>query len=190
MSLFRSISLFVLILAFGTGCSKGPDIAGAKDVQDDPATFKYPGNWKLEKEREAVEGVTTTTYTVEPTDGLAMILVFTPALEIDVEQFSADMLKNMDATLRSDYSVGSLELLKKMDGKKLPNTRKISGADRQGLKVQVTLTVMGQKVPMTQEIYAVTGEASSAVVLYQTADEDAARDAPGYQLIFDTLQIK
>jgi hypothetical protein len=189
MSALRAFSVLAL-LSLWTGCSKGPDLAASKDVQDDPAVFKYPGNWKMEKAREAQEGVTTTTYTIEPSDGLAMIIVFAPAIELDLEAFAADMLKNMDDSLKQDYSLGSIEVLKKMDGKKEPVTRKISGAERHGLNIKVTLTAMGTKVPLTLEIYRVEGEATSAIALYQTADEDAARDQPGYNLIFDTLTIK
>lgn len=184
-----SRSIWLLLLFFLFGCSTKPDVLAKKKHQDDVLALSYPGNWKLQTEETDIEGIKLRTVTVEPSDGVMQAMVYTPAVPVDLEEFTVDFLKGMSEEL-GQYQVGGMELLSKVDGSKKPVKRIISGAEREGLELKFVMTALGQKVPMTAEIYTITRDNASAIVFLQTADEDLPRDRPGFDLVYNSFQLR
>lgn len=183
----RSICLLIPIFLFA--CSSKPDLGAKKKHQDDVVSLSYPGNWKLETEISDIEGIKLRTISIEPSDGVLQAMVYTPAVPLDLESFTVDFLKGMSEEL-GQYKVGSMELLSKVDGQKKPVRRIISGAERDGLEVKLVMKALDQKVPMTAEIYMIAGDTSSAIMFLQTADEDLPRDRPGFDLVYNSFQLR
>jgi hypothetical protein len=184
-----SRSIFAAVLLCTLACSAKPDLVKTKTHADGVVELSYPGNWSLEVKEDDISGIKMRTVSIEPTDGVAQVLSFTPAVPLDVDEFALRLLEGMDVEL-GDYAVGGVELMAKVDGRKKPVKRTISGAERDGLQIGFTMTALNQKVPMTLHLYAVTTERSSAIVFSQSADEDLGRDRPGFDLVFDSLKLK
>lgn len=178
-----AVTAVIVLGAFGCTREAKPPI----EYSDAFVKFSYPANWSFEKEENTKDSRTTTVLTIEASDGFAMVQVFRPAIPIDGEEFAANVLRGMDEQLKSNFSIGSFEILKKLNGRKTSKSRKISGQQRSGVEQHATITILGQKFPVTQETFVVEGKAASVVLFYQSPDEDLSRDGPGYDLIFNSM---
>lgn len=186
----RALSTFAPLFALAvTACGARPNLEAPKVIVHDLVEAKYPGNWKLEQSEEKEHGVRTSTFTIEPSDGVFMLLVFSPPVPITLPEFAATMMGSMDEALK-EYAVGSVDLVKKIDGTKTPVSRTISGAVREGLRIPTQLSALGEKVPMTIELYGISSEHTSAVAFQQSANEDLERDSPGFAFILDSIRLK
>ena len=78
-----SLLLGILVVA---SCSSKPDLTNVERHRGRVVSYEYPGNWKASRETEAIDGVSLTTHTIESSDGIAMLMVYTPAIEVDLDE--------------------------------------------------------------------------------------------------------
>ena len=95
----------------------------------------------------------------------------------------ADLTKEMRA--ETEGQIGGLVDYAQGDTK--PIERMIHGSMRSGLESRFTLSLLGESVPHTAQLFPVELDDRVVLVFLQVADEDRAAHGAGFDMIVDSL---
>jgi hypothetical protein len=163
-----------------------PDVENPKTFTGREIGFSYPGNWKA-TESTLSEGEIVARIVELESAGTAYlaIQVFRPAMPLD----ATELLDETTREMHMEISRISGGLVDSGDGITTDVTRQLLGAVRSGKRRSVSVTMLGERVPHTIEIYVAELEHLTVAVLSTGADEDLRKLEPGYAMVLDSLRL-
>jgi len=186
-------SAAILFVSLSSGC--GPvvdalfgeptaDIEHPKTFDQAGLAFSYPGNWTLEVEEETIEGIETAMISVEsPSTAIVTLMQFRPGVELGpgyAEEFMSEIQAEFDSSLGG---------VMKAKGKgTIDVQRNLLGHEAAGKQRRVDVSVLGEKVPHTQQVLVLDLEDRSLAACSQAASEDLPKAQPGFDLVLDSLK--
>lgn len=159
----------------------------AKAYAEHGLSFSHRASWDLETERDDTSGVELVIITVDgPDSALAMIEQFRPKIAIDAAELMATLTQEM--RVEAEGQIGGLVGYEQRGTKSI--TRKILGAERNGLESQFSISLLGEQVPHTAQLFPIELDDRTIIVFLQVADEDRAAHAAGFDTIVDSLAVQ
>lgn len=160
------------------------DIEHPKRASADGVSFEYPGNWELEEETDEIEGIVLRQLTVEsPGSATAIVQLMRPPIDVDLERYSASFLQGMNEELKSGWTA----LIAQGKATNQPVRGTLFGEAAEGRKITMALSIAGEKMPFTIEIWAKRSATATIVLITMVPDEDAAKASPGLEQIKKSL---
>lgn len=187
-----SLLLVSLILCGGTGCDTiiGFFWEPAADT-DNPSShkkaglsFRYPGNWEITEDSMIL---TVRTLNVESKgNALAIIQHYPAGMEQEIDELAGDFLSAMNEELGQGW--------KKMLGARQGGVHSFKepfmGVTGQGRRVQLTLSLLGERQTMAIEVRLAKLKKGTVVLITLIAAEDRRKAQPGFDLIRKSLKLK
>lgn len=172
--------LFIACLLVGvSGCGKKVDLEDPETYSKGAINFKYPSNWDIDQ--EVVESDIHYVVISSPGQGLFVVQAHISDFAMELEDFS---------TWFSEEARANTPLLTRSEGVFSPITKLPSPEFAEGRAETFNISLFGQHVPHRAEYFLARGEKLDAFVITQYREEIAPELAPGYRLIFDTLQFE
>ncbi len=186
-------SAAILLVSLVSGC--GPvvdalfgepkaDIDNPKSFDQAGLAFSYPGNWTLEVEEETIEGIETAMISVEsPSTAIVTLMQWRPGVDLGpgyAEEFMNEIQAEFDSTLGGVVQAqgkGTIDI-----------ERELLGHEAAGKQRRVDVSVLGEKVPHTQQVLVLDLEDRSLAACSQAANEDLSKAKPGFDLVLDSLK--
>lgn len=186
-------SAAILFVSLASGCGPVVDALFGEPTADvdHPKTFdraglafSYPGNWTLELEEETIEGIETAMISVEsPNTAIVTLMQWRPGVELGPE-YAEEFMNEIQAEF--DSSLGGVM---RAQGKGMVNVeRDLLGHEATGKQRRVDVSVLGEKVPHTQQVLVLDLEDRSIAACSQAANEDLPKAQPGFDLVLDSLK--
>ncbi len=149
--------------------------------------FDYPGNWKLKSEMQNEAGVELYTAEIESSgNAIAMVQQFKPWVPLVVDELMVDIAAGMREGAKQELG-GVVDYV---EGDVVDVERTLLGETRTGKEKRFTLSLLGEKVAHTMQIYPVELEDRSLILYMQIPDEDRGKAQPGFDQIYDTLAVR
>ena len=190
MSYLRGTIACAAALAIG-GCSVPIGLFLAKhevvEYADHGVAFSHRDDWTVTAETETTMGVELTMITIDgPDSALVVVQQFRPSMSIDVDELLASFTTDMRTT--AEQQVGGL--VDYTQAATQPATRTILGSARNGKESHFSLSLLGETLPHTVQLFPIPLEDRTVVVFMQVADEDLADTTEGFDTILDSLATK
>lgn len=173
----------------GLGCDffiePAPDVEHPKEFDLEGITISYPGNWKAVREVEKIEEITMTTATFE-SGGHATAIVqhMKPGIPVAGTDWAGEYMKGIQQA--SGEELGGLANVG--ESVKSPVTHSILGEEREGTRQVFNISLLGESVPHSLDLYPVELEDRTIIFLSQVATEDEAKARPAFDLILDSAK--
>jgi hypothetical protein len=164
-----------------------PDVDDPRAYSRHGLRFSYPGNWAVEEAAtEKVAHVTVRTLNVESKGhALAVVQVYTPALELELDDYARDLLGGMNEELKSGWK----RLLRTGRARSSDFHDRFLGARRRGRRIRLPIRLATERQPMTIEVRTAAVKAGTVAMMTIIADEDRRRVRPGFELIRASLRF-
>jgi hypothetical protein len=151
-----------------------------KKYEKNGFSVSHPDNWTL-TEDEILEGGARYV-NLEDADNTVFIVTLFPAdFETDLKEY-AENIKN---DLPSSIPVGEVSATRVAE-----TSRNILGKIAKGIRHNFSISLVGQKVPHTQEFFMIEGKKLDAVIMIQAPDEDWQAAEKEFKVIFDSLKFE
>lgn len=170
------LSLFLLIML--SGCERDAAISQPKHYETPDISFDYPSNWKIDPELTQDDSVTVQSVG----DAIFSILIYEQSNVLELEELT---------TLFSGYVAkeampfGEIETISKDSISKTTPYGKI-----EGIKINLSMNLLGQKIPYTSEYYLISKEEKAVFLYSYTPTKDRKHTDPGFNLIIQSFKIK
>ena len=192
MRRLRSLLFAALLLPLAvtaTGCGE-PQAKVNEPLHHsaDGLAFDYPGNWKVSVERESIESIELVAVTTESKWGNALTIIqqFKPAVPIDYPTLLDQFIEGMKQSM-----VGALVEVHEVEGERaVPTHHALLGEEREGLRMRYTLSLAGESLDHTVDMFVATLDDRTIVVFTQVADEDRSKAEPGFEQVMKTLKLE
>jgi hypothetical protein len=179
--------ILAAFLFLSSACTsyKLPDIAEPKSFVCDEMQFTYPGNWRITDDDRFDEAqVKMRQVNVEsPDDAVFMVSVFTPALEIGLEEYAKRLQQTRNEEAENLAAVGATKLVNAKSGKHEPIEVELGGQKHQAIREEFVISLLGQSLPHVMTVSRVVNPARSAFLVAQAPSEDWRRELPGFEHI-------
>lgn len=174
-----------------SGC--GATILAKLLAESKPKTYSmhgleltHPGDWAVTTTEEESDGVRYVDVTIESDDsGIVLVQQIEPAVDVDRDE----LMTMMTDELRKETESQVGGLIDFEQGAKQTITRSILGSERTGVESRFTLTLLGQRVPHTAQMFPCVLADRTIVLYLQVADEDRADHLAGFDGILDSLAV-
>ncbi len=179
--------LLTAVAACDPFAARKADVDNPQTFGEGDLSFDYPGNWKIESERETVESFSIVSHTLEPRWGNALVVVqvFTPGVEIEFEQLLSDFRQGM----RESFA-GSLIEDRQIDGQDSVEVHHdLIGESRPGRRMRFAVEILGESTENTVDIYVANLEDRTVIVYTQAPDDEIAQARPAFEQVMGTMKI-
>jgi len=180
-----------LALPFAAACDpfaqRAADVDNPQTFGEGDLTFEYPGNWKVETNRETVESFTIVTHNLEPRWGnsIAIVQVFTPGVSIEFDQLLSDFRTGMKESL-----AGALLEDRQVNGQdSITVEHDLMGSTREGRRMRFAISVLGETTESTVDVYVAELDDRTIIVYTQAPDGDLPQAKPGFEQVMNTLEL-
>lgn len=164
-----------------------PDLASPKTFSADGVALSYPGNWTIKSKDGGASGIRIRTLTIEsPGSTLALVQSFRPAIDVDMDDYLKSFVSGFEEELSSSYA----GLIESGDVTTTELEGELAGVSITGKRLQLSLSLLNERVPFTIEIRRVKGEELTLVLVTMVSDEDQAVAQPGLDLVRDSLRLE
>lgn len=180
---WRGPAVALVTLGVALACGGAPDLENPATWSGHGLALSYPGNWTLTD--GIAEGAIGGLVTIEDSSSAQIVVQpFGPDVAITPRGY-ADLLFGMaeDASAAVSGLAGVTDLTLE------PVTRRIAGAEREGVRADYSLAVLGLQLAYTGEIYAVPAGDGTLIVAATRANEDARWGDAGIALVLDSLTV-
>jgi hypothetical protein len=148
--------------------------------------FTYPGDWEVETKVEDVDGQQYIDVTVEgPDSAIAFVQQIRPPVELDRDE----LMTMMTDELRKETEAQIGGLVDFQQGARETISRTIVGSERTGIQSSFSLTLLGQRVPHTAQMFPFVLDDRTIVLYLQVADEDRADHVAAFDTLLDSLAV-
>ena len=179
--------LLVLPFALACGGSAPPDLTAPHSISSSGMSFQMPGNWTVEEESDVIEGIRLHTFIIEtPNEGLIGINSFDREVDMTAAGFADQLLINTPAEIKA--LVGDTFTF--TEGASGQNQRALVGQPITTELRAFTMAGLGMDLPHTIEVGTVLTAGHHIVVYSQVSDEDLAMDQPGFDLVWQSLNVE
>lgn len=151
-----------------------------KSYHKDGLRFSYPDNWKVTEDTILENNVRHVN--VEDGDNtLFIIQIMSSDYEVDLEDHAGNVVKE----IRTSLPVGNV--VKVAFG---TASREFSGKKYDGVRREYSVSVLGQTLPHTIDLFLIRGETANALVMIQAPDDDLKAAEKEVQTIADSLRFE
>lgn len=150
-----------------------------KSYSKDGFSFTHPDNWTITE--DAIQEGDIRVVDAEDADNSLFIISLvskdnTFDLDEQVQYFKKGFGKNLP--------------IGKVEGMVASNiSRVINGTERSGRRLKFAISLMGEKVPHTTDMFVIEGEKLNALVTLQAPEEDWAAAEKEFQVMLDSLRF-
>jgi hypothetical protein len=171
--------LIIAILISSLGCEKNADIDYVYEYNEGGISFEFPGNWQVAENISEGES----RHIVVESPGFAFFAVqkLTKENSFDLSEYVTTYVNLM----KDEMPFGKLS-----EGHKSSVIRNIGGHEINGIKNNITITVLKEEVPHEQTIFKIPLKRSDIFLIAQVATADKQFVTEGFDLIFDTFKIR
>ena len=174
MKIYSVIIILIAILVV-SGCGEPKaDIETPKSYDNSGLTFNYPKNWTITE--DIVEGEIRYVFVETPGDAIVIIQLLPKSDSGTVEEFS----RSFSSEMVESISIGEVIEIN-FDALDLQN-----GYSR--IKEEFSISLLGEEVPLVRTYWSKDYEGLRCFIICQSAPEDLAKVAPGFDLIAWSLK--
>ncbi len=169
MSNTLNLGLTCLLAISVVGCwERQADVSSPQSYSKQGLSFQYPGNWKVTDDENF--DFFRYLFIESPGDAIVIIQIFGREDALGLKEFSADFADGA----KEDYTLGSI------------SESSFQMADDY-LEEQFSITILNETVPHLRRYMRLEFGQKLCFVIFQVADEDLEKAAPGFQLIVSSL---
>lgn len=178
------LALGGLASACKLGSEPAPAVAQPKRFDGHGVTFDYPGNWVLEQEFDAEDGVEALAVTVESSgSGLLAVNYIKPSPGTTADEWLRMMAKGIQDEVAASGASGRVNIV-------AGSQRELLGQPRPTRRATLTVALAAISVPHTLEVIAVEAAGGALIVTMQGADEDLAVIEPAFAQVAKSLTVR
>ena len=187
--------LIYVVLAAGLSalvisCEPKADLENIQGFSVDGISFSLPGNWSVTRDETTVQdGEIRHIYVESPGDALVILLEYTPGVDLTVDEFAAEYMRNVDEEAKDVFSIGPIQPIAASGGTRARIEDPIAGALSEGVEISFGISVLGEVVPHKCRIFKHETNHSDVFIISQVAEEDWYLVSEGFRLIGKTLEV-
>lgn len=152
----------------------------AGSYEKDGISFVLRSNWKVTEDQNMGGGVRY--LSIENDKNAIVALTFIPSgTKPDLKKYAAEFISSM----RSNLTVGTLT----QNGES-EVSRNAANVEKKGIVIKYTVTMGGESVPNTAELFVVSGRKYDCVATYSVPDDEKSATDAEFETILYTITAK
>lgn len=184
----RLILLLVGVTALAA-CERPADTENRLRFADGPIAFDYPGNWttksdfRIESEGYGMVDVDSTG------DATMSISIFPAPIGKSIREWAKTIESGRREEMEAMTKVGDTPVVVAGASTFEDIETRFGKEQRPGLVEKFTVTALGEDVPHFAEFHRLERRGWTLIVMGQAAAEDWKMVRPGFQLVYDTIEM-